>query len=250
MNKIRTILIDDEPNALEVLEMQLQRNCPEIEVLATCDGGQMGIDAIHSLNPDLVFLDIEMPHKNGFDVLSETSGLKYKVIFTTAYDQFAIRAFRFSAVDYLLKPVDLFELKQAVEKAVKHYNSIDFELRLQSLIRNFSQNSQPELIALPVGESTIMLKPQDIVRCESESNYTYIYLQNQKKILVAKTLKDVEETLSGLSFFRIHQSHLINLNHIMKIVKNDGGYVVMSDGSNLTIARSRKEEFLEKFRRI
>ena len=245
---MNAVIIDDEKNALEVLELQLSRFCPGVNVVATANGGVKGIEAIKKYKPELVFLDIEMPHKNGFDVLDETKDLNYKVVFTTAYDQFAIKAFKFSAIDYLLKPIDITELQQAVEKAKQGSSGLEEKMKL--FLQQYQPASNKELIALPVGDALQFFKALDIIRCESDSNYTYIFLTSGKKILLAKTLKEIEESLQGLSFFRIHQSHLINMNHVSKFSKSEGSYVIMSDGSNLNISRNRKEVFMEQFRKI
>lgn len=249
---LNAIIIDDEKNALEVLEMQIERFCTGVNVVAKCDGGEKGIAAIKKYEPQLVFLDIEMPHKNGFDVLNETRGINYDVIFTTAYDQFAIKAFKFSAIDYLLKPVDIAELQAAVEKVKNKTIQEPLDDRLKKLLGQLKQPAAPTSgkIALPVGDAMQLVLPDEILRCESESNYTHIFLANGKKITTAKTLKDVEESLEGLNFYRVHQSHLVNMNHISKVVRGDGGYVLMDDGTQITISRNRKEAFLESFRKI
>jgi two-component system, LytTR family, response regulator len=245
---MNAVIIDDEKNALEVLELQLSRFCPGVNVVAAANGGIKGIEAIKKYKPELVFLDIEMPHKNGFDVLNETKDLNYKVVFTTAYDQFAIKAFKFSAIDYLLKPIDITELQQAVEKAKQGSSGLEEKMKL--FLQQYQPASNKELIALPAGDAMQFFKAHDIIRCESDSNYTYIFLTGGKKILLSKTLKEIEESLQGLSFFRIHQSHLINMNHVSKFSKSEGSYVIMSDGSNLNISRNRKEFFMEQFRKI
>ncbi|MBP6590242.1 MAG: response regulator transcription factor [Chitinophagaceae bacterium] len=247
---IQALIIDDEKNAIEVLELQLSRYCKQVQVLATAQGGVQGIELIRKYQPDLVFLDIEMPHKNGFDVLNETKDCRYKVIFTTAYDQFAIRAFKFSAVDYLLKPIDIRELQEAVEKAAIKEEQGSLDEKLQVLISQLQAPVRQERIALPVGDGMQFFHTDEILRCESDSNYTHISLTNGKKITIAKTLKEVEESLRGVDFYRIHQSHLVNMNHISKVVKGEGGYVVMKDGTTITISRNKKEAFLESFRKI
>jgi two-component system LytT family response regulator len=247
---IQALIIDDEKNAIEVLELQLSRYCKQVQVLATAQGGVQGIELIRKYQPDLVFLDIEMPHKNGFDVLNETKDCRYKVIFTTAYDQFAIRAFKFSAVDYLLKPIDIRELQEAVEKAAIKEEHGSLDEKLQVLISQLQAPVRQERIALPVGDGMQFFHIDEILRCESDSNYTHISLTNGKKITIAKTLKEVEESLRGVDFYRIHQSHLVNMNHISKVVKGEGGYVVMKDGTTITISRNKKEAFLESFRKL
>ena len=248
---ITAVLIDDEKNALEVLEMQLTRFCKDVHVLAMCDSGAKGIAAIKKYHPDLVFLDIEMPHKNGFDVLNESREMAYDVVFTTAYDQFAIKAFKFSAIDYLLKPIDILELRAAVEKSRLKNGQAGLDEKIKLL---FSQLNQPaklnNKIALPVGDAMQVMEADEIIRCESESNYTHVYLANGKKLTFAKTLKEVEENIQGIPFCRIHQSHLINVNHVSKFVKGEGAYVVMKDGTQIAISRNRKEAFMETFRKL
>lgn len=251
MTMLTAVLIDDEKNALEVLDMQLAHFCKEVTVVEKCNSGEQGIAAIRKHQPDLVFVDIEMPHVNGFDVLKDTVGLSYEVIFTTAYDQFAIRAIKFSALDYLLKPVDSSELQAAVKKASDKKGSGSMEAKLTVLLQQLQQPARnQERIALPVGEAMQFFHADEILRCESESNYTHIFLSNGKKITTAKTLKDVEEALMGFPFYRIHQSHLVNMNHISKVIKADGGYVLMDDGTTLTISRNKKEAFFESFRKV
>lgn len=247
---INAVLIDDEKNALDVLEMQLLQFCKEVNIIATANSGQKGIEAIKKHQPDLVFLDIEMPHKNGFDVLAETKQYNYKVVFTTAYDQFAIRAFKFSAVDYLLKPIDIIELQQAVEKAKNKQENRHLDEKLKLLLSQLQYSKLSTRIALPVGDGMQLTDPDEIIRFESDSNYTHIFLVSGKKITLAKTLKEVEENTEGFPFFRIHQSHLINLNHVLKYTRGEGAYVVMKDGTAITISRNRKEAFLDSFRKL
>lgn len=249
---ITALLIDDEKNALEVLQLQLERHCPEVKILAACEGGQKGVEAIRRHHPDLVFLDIEMPHLNGFDVLEQTRGLDYAVIFTTAYDQFAIKAFRFSALDYLLKPVDVSELRAAVEKVKTRSGRGEWETKLRALLGQLQPAAAKHThrIALPVGDAMQFMEPDEIIRCESDSNYTHIFLAGGRKITLAKTLKEVEDNIGGTPFFRIHQSYLVNMNHILKFIKGDNAYVVMKDGTKLGVSRNRKEAFLETFRKV
>jgi two-component system, LytTR family, response regulator len=247
---IKAIIIDDEKNALEVLEMQLNRFCKDVTVVAACDGGIKGIAAIKKHDPDLVFLDIEMPHKNGFDVLNETKGMNYDVIFTTAYDQFAIKALKFSALDYLLKPVDILELQDAVEKLKNKKENGGLDEKIKTLFQQLQPQKLTDKIALPVGDAMQFIQPDEIIRCESESNYTHIFLSNGKKITMAKTLKEVEENISGSPFFRVHQSHLVNMNHISRYMKGDNAYIIMKDGTQIGVSRNKKEAFLESFRKV
>lgn len=245
---IKAVIIDDEKNALDVLSMQLKNYCPQVQVLSRCNGGEEGIAAILHHHPDLVFLDIEMPMVNGFDVLEATKETDYKVIFTTAYDQFAIKAFKYSAIDYILKPIDIEELKHAVHKVTTEANA-DLSKKINLLYDQLGlQQKKQNKIALPIGDAFEMIPFAHIIRCESDSNYTTIYLDDKRKIVLSKTLKDIEESLQHGPFFRIHNSHLINLDRIIKFYKNDGGYVVMEDGMNINISRARKEEFMERMK--
>jgi two-component system LytT family response regulator len=246
---IKAILIDDEKNALEVLEWQLKNFCPEVEVGLLCSSADEAIAAINELKPQLIFLDIEMPVKNGFEVLNAFPNPWFDVIFTTAYNQFAIKAFKYAAFDYLLKPIDANDLKDAIERyRNKQKSSINEQLK--TLMEQMNKPVSTGKIALNTSDGLQFVKPEQIIRCESLSNYTKIYLKSNQKITIAKTLKEVEETLLGYNFYRIHNSHLINLDHIEKFVKADGGYVLMTDGEHITVARNRKEGFIEKFSRL
>lgn len=246
---IKAILIDDEKNALEVLEWQLKNFCPEVEVALLCSSADEAIAAITELKPQLIFLDIEMPVKNGFEVLHAFPSPSFDVIFTTAYNQFAIKAFKYAAFDYLLKPIDANDLKDAVERyKAKQKTSINEQLK--TLMEQMGRTIPTGKIALNTPDGLQFVRPEQIVRCESLSNYTKIYLSSNQKVTIAKTLKEVEETLIGHNFYRVHNSHLINLDHIEKFVKADGGYVLMADGQHITVARNRKEGFIEKFSKL
>ena len=248
---LTAVLIDDEPNALEVLRLLLQRYCTYVQVLACCDSAQKGMEAIKSLKPNLVFLDIEMPQKNGFDVLTETAAEHYQVIFTTAYNQFAIKAFKVSAVDYLLKPIDILELQSAVEKARKRQEQEDSSLQIRQLLHNLTGHGRPlQKVAIPVGDGMQLMPPNDIIRAESDSNYTHLFLTSGKKISLAKTLKDVEERMGGYPFFRLPQSHLVNLNHVVKIYKGENGYIITTDGAQIAISRAKKDAFMASFYKV
>lgn len=247
---IKTILIDDEKNALEVLEWQVKTFCPQLQVMAMCLTADDGIAAIKEHHPQLIFLDIEMPLKNGFEVLKAFSEPSFDVIFTTAYNQFAIKAIKFAAFDYLLKPVDAEDLKASVTRYLdKKSNSV--KQQLQILLEQYTQPRHPAgRIALQTAEGLMMVTQDQIIRCQSISNYTKIFLTDKKQLVVAKTLKETEEILAGYSFYRIHHSHLVNINHVQRFVKTDGGYVVMTGGEEITVARNRKDGFIEQFSRI
>lgn len=240
---VTAVVIDDEKNALEVLSMQIERYCPDVKILKLCQGGEEGVAAIKLYEPQLVFLDIEMPKINGFDVLDLTKDHHYNVIFTTAYDQFAIKAFKYSAVDYLLKPIDIEELKLAVSK-IKKTHPDEFRSKLEILMSQLDLPvTSQKKIALPTGDGYEMVSISNIIRCESESNYTIVILSDKRKIMLSKTLKEVEHNLNHSQFFRVHNSHLVNTDHISKFYKSDGGYIIMSDGTSINIARAKKDAF-------
>jgi two-component system LytT family response regulator len=245
---IRAIIVDDEVHCVEMLAWQLEKYCPQVQVIATCPSGMEGIAAIREKKPDLVFLDIEMPRMNGFEMLQALPKIDFDIIFTTAYDQFAIRAIKFSALDYLLKPIDKDELRASLDKIKENPNQLISTQQLNMLLSNLHQvHNGLQKIALPTLEGYEMVMSEHIVRCESDSNYTLIYLKNNSKTIVSKTLKEVEELLEGHHFFRVHHSHLINLNEIKKYVKGDGGYLVMSDNSTVSVSRSKKDALLKLF---
>ena len=244
---IRVVLIDDEKNALEMMEWLLRTYCPQVRIEAMCLGAEEGIKAITSHRPDLVFLDIEMPRMNGFDLLEQFDPLFFDVVFCTAYDQFAIKAFKYAALNYLLKPIDPKDLADTIQRVEKK-NSLPMKEQLEVLFTSLQQQ-KPTIsrIALTTGDGMIFVSTNDIIYCQAESNYTQVVLSNGKKIMVSKVLKDIDEALAGEDFFRIHHSYLINLNHIQKYVRGDGGYLIMSDGTTILISRARRQEFMERF---
>lgn len=246
------IIIDDERNSSELLEWQITKYCPMLKIAAVCSSPKAGIEAIQKFKPDLVFLDIEMPQMTGFEMLEHLNPIGFEVIFTTAYDEFAIQAFKVSALDYLMKPIDINELKTAVSKfEQKNNRSSRFEITSapvspEKITKNFKKR-----IALTTTDSLLFVDPENIIYCESSSNYTYFHLASgEKKVLVAKTLKDIEEILVNYDFFRIHNSYLVNMKHIREFVRGSGGHVVMSNGNHLTVSRTRKDDFFEMFSRF
>lgn len=248
---IRCVLIDDEKNALEMMEWLLKTYCPEVEIAAMCNSSELGIDAIHKHKPDIVFLDIEMPNMNGFDMLEKFDKLFFDVVFCTAYDQFAIKAFKYSALNYLLKPVDPGELKDTIRRIEEKKSTPSkeqFDLLLQTMKQ--SSKSTPQRIALTTGDGLLFVPTSEIIYCEAESNYTNVVLANGKKILVSKVLKDVDEVLSGPDFYRVHSSFLININHIKKLVRGDGGYIIMDNDATVSISRTKRQEFMELFEKF
>lgn len=243
---IKAIIVDDEPYCCETLEMMIGKFCPEIKVAAVLHSGADALEALTQFSPQLVFLDIEMPHMNGFEFLEKVHFINFGLIFTTSYDQYAIKAIRFSALDYLLKPIDREELIQAIAKVSKSLQS-PTELQLELLFQKFNLPKNPiKKIALPTMEGLQMVEIDSIISCSSESNYTHFLLKNNKKLTASRTMKDVEELLSDYSFLRVHNSYLVNINEIHKYLKGEGGYLVMSDGTHVDVSRSRKEILLQK----
>ncbi len=247
---MKTIIIDDEPHCVGYLQVLLQQHCPQLQVVATAGNGQEGLSIIRHFTPQLVFLDVEMPVMNGFRMLEELGEVPFQLIFTTAYDRYALRAFKFSALDYLLKPIDAQELKNAVNRSSKTAGPLPQQLSLLENHLHHPDAAFSNKIAIPSTEGFHFLNLEDIIVCEAESNYTKFHLTNGQRFLVSRTLGDVEETLKGKGFFRIHKQFLINLMHIEKYVKGDGGYIVMSNQQQVSIARSRREEFVMLFSRV
>jgi two-component system LytT family response regulator len=249
---IRSILIEDETRSRKTLEWQLNQYCPGVEIVASCESAKEGIDAIKKFNPELVFLDIEMPHMNGFEMLENLQPINFSVIFTTAYDQFAIKAFRFSAVDYLLKPIDKDDLVEAVEKVKKihgenHRDKIEL---LLDQVKLLSQGQKIHKIALTTQDSYVFVDVGDIMYCASERNYTRIFLKDGKNIIVAKTLKLVEELISTDQFFRAHHSFLINVDSIKQFDKDDGGQIIMTNDTKIPLSRGKRDEFFTMFSKL
>lgn len=248
---IKAVLIDDEKNALEMMEWLLKTYCPQVTIAAMCNNATAGIEAINRHQPQVVFLDIEMPKMNGFHMLEQFDKLFFDVVFCTAYDQFAIKAFRYSAINYLLKPVDPEDLIQTVQR-IEEKTSVPTREQFQLLLQQIKQpvKTAPQRIALTTGEGLTFVPTSEIIYCEAESNYTNVVLASGKKILVSKTLRDIDDALSGDDFYRVHSSYLINLNHIKKFVRVDGGYLIMDNDATINISRSRKQEFMEMFSRF
>lgn len=244
---LKAILIDDEKHCRETLSIQLERYCPEIELLAQCPSAAEGLQAIAQYNPEVVFLDVEMPQMNGFEMLQQLSPPAFEVIFTTGYDAYAIKAIRCSALNYLLKPIDKEELKKAVAK-VSQKNEHTLAEQLDVLLQKLgSKTGSLQKIALPTGEGFELVPLEQILHCESDSNYTNIMLSSGKKLLVSRTLKEIEELLEGHAFLRVHHSHLVNLNEITRYIRGEGGYVVMSNNKSIAVSRSRKDALLKFF---
>jgi two-component system LytT family response regulator len=246
MNKLKAIIIDDEASSRHSLRQKIISNCENVEIIAECEGGEQGIKAIEESHPDIVFLDVEMPRMNGFTMLQQLQNRSFELIFTTAYDHYAIRAIRFSALDYLVKPVEIEELKAAMEMVWQKRKQNVTNARLETLLYNLAnEKNQHNRIAIPSLEGLQFFEINDIVSLGAENNYTIIFLKSGLKITVSKTLKDFEELLPGAIFLRIHHSWIINKTHCQKYLKGEGGQVIMSNGQVLDVARRKKEEFMK-----
>ena len=243
---LRAVIIDHEPDTAQLASF-LARHCPEIEVLTKCTSGKLGIEAINRLRPDIVFLEIEMPDLNGFQVLEAVEDIEFALVFVTTHDHFAIRAFRYSALDYLLKPVNAGELLEAVGKARKGRLTNSKSLRHLGQQYLDSPEKLPERIALPYQNGVTFVPVRDILYCKSDDNYTRFYLDSGLQHLVLKPLREIQELLEGRNFLRIHRQYLININRIKKFVKGEGRFLVMDNDQNIPVSRSQQDQLMEKF---
>lgn len=238
---MRTIIIDDEPKSRQTLTNFIFKYAPNLEIVGEASCVEEGISLIEDIKPDLIFLDIQMPDGTGFDLLRQVRYNDFKLIFCTSFDQFAIKAFRFSAIDYLLKPLDPDIFIAAVKKISNEDKSVLKE-KLEVLQINKSNFSK---IALHSAEGINLVNIADIIRCESSGNYTKFIIQDQANILVTKTLKDFDVILTNHNFVRIHKSFLANLAHVTKYIKGDGGWIIMSDDAKIMVSRRKKDQLLQ-----
>jgi two-component system LytT family response regulator len=243
---LRSIIIDDEPQSAGILKNDLSQHCPMVEAVSVCHSAKEGIIAIKKEKPDLVFLDIEMPWMNGFEMLEVLGDINFSIIFTTAHDQFAAKAFRTSAVDYLLKPIDAVDLREAVKKAEKRNNQQDGNVNIENLLQNFKQPATQQKIALPNKDGYEFAEVSQIIYCQAEGSYTKVFLAGKKHILVSKSLGDIEELLPAALFLRIHHSTVVNINYVTHFVRSDGGYVKLQTGEQLPVSKSKKETVMNK----
>ena len=245
---MKAIIIDDEPDARENLQNLLNKYCDQVDVIDTADSSTTGIEKIKKHNPDLIFLDIQMPNGGGLELLETIDPINFEVVFVTAFDEYAIKAIKFSALDYILKPVDIEELKTAVSNAEARINDKQSDERIRLFLEN--QRTQPKKIALSTFEGMVFVAIEEIIRCEASDSYTKFILKNEDPIMISGSLKEYESMLSDANFFRVHQSHLINMDYVKKYVKGSGGHVVMIDDSHIGIARSKKQDFLNQLSRF
>lgn len=244
---LKTIIIDDEQHCVDRISKLLSKYNNDLDIVKICNNIDDAETAIKSIEPDVIFLDVHLHEETGFDLLKQLSNIDFEIVFTTAYDSYAVDAFKFSALDYLLKPIDEDDLSLTIEKLKKKTSLKDVSKKVEVLFHNLEdKTTRFKKIAIPTLEGLSFVKVSEIIRCQSDINYTHIFLEGNKKITVAKTLKHFEGLLEQHHFFRTHQSHLINLSCIDKYVKGKGGYVLMSDGTHIEIAVRRKDDFMNK----
>ena len=239
---LKTVVIDDELNGRTILKSFIEKYCNGIEIIGEADSVKTGVELINKLQPELVFLDIQMQDGTGFDLLKKFDTTNFKVIFVTSYDHYAIKAIKFSAVDYILKPVDPDNLVEAVNRVQEIAANTDIESKINVLVSNINNL---EKLALPASDGIRFVKINDIVRCESDNNYTMFHLINKEKILVSKTLKEYDVLLSSVNFYRVHKSHLVNLKYVTKYIPGEGGYLILEDGSHADVSRRKKEGLMK-----
>jgi two-component system LytT family response regulator len=248
--KLHTLIVDDEPDAVNFISSIIREYCPRLEVIGTASSAREGIKIILERQPGLVFLDVEMPHGSGFDLLTQFPEKSFDVIFITAFNHYAVKAIKFSAVDYILKPININEFVEAVDKVLhKRLSAGSRPADYSALLENL-KSDVPSKLAIPTSDGMEYLKTKDIIRIEADRSYSRFFLVGQRKILVSKNLKEYQELLGEQRFFRPHNSHLINLEHVKKYIRHEGGAIEMTDGSQVPISRTRRDLFLQQMGRI
>lgn len=241
---INAVIVDDELSAIKSLKWEIENFCKEIKVSNSFTDPVEAISAINYLKPDCVFLDIEMPEMDGFQLLKNLKYRDFDLIITTAYDNYAIKAFKENAIDYLLKPVDTDDLIKSVAKIVNNKNKNVLGFELKKMLNSFNPNKAVARVSFPLGGKTIFVKPADIIYCKADGNYSNIYLNKDKKEMISKKLKEIEDMIGNDRFYRVHNSYLVNLSYIKEYVKSDGHYLILDDGTSIPVARSRKDTLL------
>lgn len=249
---MKAILVDDEPDGIRTLQKMLQLHCPQVMVAATCNNTIVTKQKIEEINPDVIFLDIQMPGKSGLEMLTELSVKNFEVIFVTAHNEYMLQALQYSAADYLLKPVDEDRLIEAVQRVEKRLDAGRKEERTETILHNLRNTGNPAemRLCLPTLKGFIILKLEDIIYCEAERSYTIFHLEGNKTITVSKPLLDYDSLLKDTSFLRIHKSFLINLRHVKEYQRGEGGLVIMSDNAEIEVSRRKKDQFLMKIKEV
>ncbi len=242
-DKLHAVIVDDEVKGIEFLQYTLEKQCPEVQVVKTFTAPLEALEEIPALKPDILFVDVEMPRMNGFELVEKLSKLKIQIVFTTAYNEFALKAFRVSALDYLLKPIDSDELKEAVQKVLDSRENP--ESGIQELLQFMKAQQGLKKIHISTEKGVYFLEPEEIIYCTSDGSYCELFLTDGSKLVSSKSIGEFEKLLSEKGFFRIHHSSLINVHHLKKFSKVDGGFVEMVNGAELAVSRRKKDEFME-----
>ena len=247
---MKAILVDDEPDGIRTLKKMLELHCPNVDVAATCSNAVAAKHQIKELQPDVVFLDIQMPGKSGLELLTELPAKNFEIIFVTAHNEYMLQALQYSAADYLLKPVDEDRLIEAVQRVENRLEAGKTEGTTEALLHNLSKTGNPSemRLCLPTLKGFIVLKLDEIIYCEAERSYTVFHLEKNKTVIVSKPLLDYENLLKDTSFLRIHKSFLINLHHVREYQRGEGGMVIMSDDAEIEVSRRKKDQFLLKIK--
>ncbi len=243
--KLKTVIVDDEPDALNFINSIIGEYCPSLEVVGKAYNVTGGVQQINTKKPDLVFLDVEMPNGSGFDLLAKFPEKEFDVVFITAFNHYAIKAIRFSAVDYILKPININEFIDAVKRVIRKRSEKSYQgnENFRILMENL-RSASPSRLAIPAADGMEYLNPKDIIRIEADRSYSWFYINGNRKVLVSRHLKEFQDLLSDRHFFRSHNSHLINLKYVRKYIRREGGSIEMMDGSQIPISRNRKDLFL------
>lgn len=249
---MKAILVDDEPDGIRTLKKMLEMHCPQVEVTATCNNAFTAKQQVAESNPDLVFLDIQMPGKSGLELLTELAEKDFEVIFVTAHNEYMLQALQYSAADYLLKPVDEDRLIEAVQRVERRMESGKKEERNKALLHNLGQAGNPSemRLCLPTLKGFIVLKLDEIIYCEAERSYTVFHLEGNKTVTVSKPLVEYDQVLKDTSFLRIHKSFLINLHHVKEYQRGEGGIVIMTNNAEIEVSRRKKDQFLMKVKEV
>lgn len=247
---LTAVVVDDEDAPRNILVNLLKRRHPEVHLLGTADDVPSGIELVRKADPQVLFLDIELKDKTGFDLLRALGNDRPHVIFTTAHESYAVKAIRFSALDYLLKPIDAEELAEAINKAIEATRGPEKPPMVDMLLKNIDRSIGDRVIALPVSDGLELVHVNEIVVCESDSNYTTLHMRDEKRMVISRTLKEFEDLLGEQEFIRVHNSYLISKKHIRKYVKGEGGEAIMSNGMSIAVSRRKKQELMDALERL
>ena len=245
---LKAVIVEDEPMSREILSGYITKYCPDVNVVGMADSVATGIETIRKQKPDILFLDVEMPKGNGFDLLEQIGDIDFETVFVTAFGNYAIQALNYSAAYYILKPVSIDELIQAVDKIKTQKQKNQLSLHTKVLLENMRTNTNQDYkIVLPLQDGFEVVKVKDIVHCKANDNFTDFHFVSKSKMMICRTLKFYEELLGDSGFMRVHKSHLVNLDHVVKYTRGKGGQLTMADGSTVDVSTNRKDELMEKF---